>query len=60
MDEALAGPVGIAAVLHMQGLAERVEDQLGPHRAADLPAQDPAGVDVDDEGDVAEARQGPD
>ena len=36
-----AGPLCVAAVSGMEGLTEGVEDQLGPHRGADPPAQDP-------------------
>jgi len=59
MDQPLAGPTAVAAMPGVQGLAEGVDDQLGAHRAADPPSQDPPRVDVDNEGDVDEPRQCP-
>lgn len=41
----------------IQGLFQGVEYEVGPHRAADAPANDTAGEDVDDEGHVHEACQ---
>jgi hypothetical protein len=48
---ALAGP-------GPDGLLHGVQDELGSHRGAGPPAQDAAGVGVDDEGDVDPARPG--
>ena len=39
----------------MNRLLEGVEHQVGAHRVRDLPADDPAGEDVNDEGRVDEA-----
>jgi hypothetical protein len=44
----------------MQSLLQCIQHQLRVHRAADSPTHDPAGKDVDDEGDVHEARPGGD
>ena len=51
LADAAAGP---------EGLLERVQDKFRGHRRAGTPAQDPAGVGVDDEGDVDPARPGRD
>ena len=44
----------------MKRLLQRVEDEARLRRARDAPADDAAGVDVDDEGHVDEARPGGD
>ena len=41
----LAGP---------DGVFDRIEDHRGGHRGGDPPTEDPAGLDVDDVGDVGE------
>jgi hypothetical protein len=42
----------------VQGHLEGVEREIAAQRGRDLPADDEAAEDVDDEGDVAEARVG--
>ena len=49
---------GAVAAAGPQGLLQGVEDQGGLHRGGGAPAQDPAGVRVDDERDVDHARPG--
>ena len=44
----------------MQRLLERIQHEAGMRRPAGAPADDPAGVGVDDEGDVDKARPGRD
>ena len=44
----------------VQGLLQRVEDEAGMRRPLTPPADDTAGVGVDDEGHVDEARPGRD
>jgi hypothetical protein len=44
----------------MQGLLQSVEHEARMRRPAHPPADDPAGIGVDDEGDVDEARPGRD
>ena len=66
-ESALAAPV---AVVHesaamdrpsiMQCLLQRIEHEARVRRARGPPAHDPAGVGVDDEGDVDEAGPGRD
>ena len=52
MDQAVGRPAG------MQGLLQRVENEAGRLRAADPPADDPSGEDVDHESDVDHAGPG--
>ena len=55
------GQVGVAfAPPGPDGLLERVQDDAGGHRGGGPPAEDPAGVGVDDERDVDPARPGRD
>ena len=42
-------------LLGIQCLFQRLQHEVGPHRTADSPADDPAGKDVDDEGDIDES-----
>jgi hypothetical protein len=51
MDELDVGAGSAARERH----AQRIEDEVGAHVARELPADDPAGVDVDDEGEEHEA-----
>jgi len=44
----------------MQGLLQRIEHEAGVRRSRGPPADDPAGIGVDDEGDVDEAGPGRD
>ena len=44
----------------VQRLLERIEHEVGAHGAGDAPADDAAGIDVDDEGDIDEALPGGD
>jgi hypothetical protein len=44
----------------MQSLLQSVEDEARMRRPAHPPADDPAGIGVDDEGDIDEARPGRD
>src|SRR3954465_3367443 len=60
MDQAGGGEGGVAAAAGEQRLLQRTADQRGRLGRADPPAQDPAGADVGDEGDVDEPGQGPD
>jgi hypothetical protein len=41
----------------VERLLERVQDEAGMRRPAGAPADDPAGIGVDDEGDVDKARR---
>ena len=56
MDE--AAPTGGPSV--MERLFESVQDEVGVRCPAGSPADDPPGVDVDDEGDVDEPGPGRD
>jgi len=44
----------------VQGLLQRVEHEAGMRRPGDAPADEPAGVDIDDEGHIDEAGPGAD
>ena len=63
MTQATAWPSGLPSRrgrgAGSAGLVEGVENQMGAYRAADSPAQDPAGVDIGEEGNIAEPGQGP-
>lgn len=52
-------PFTLAATC-VQGLLQRVEHEVGLHRAADPPADDAPREDIDDEGHVYEALPGRD
>jgi len=45
-------PHGFRWTTIMDGLFEGIEDKSGMRRRADPPANDPSGIDVDDESDV--------
>ena len=53
-----AGPMGRPSFV--QCLFQRVEHEAGMRRAANPPADDPAGIGVDDESHIDEARAGRD
>jgi hypothetical protein len=64
-ESALATPIAMmhepAAVDRsaiVQGLLQRIEHEAGVRRARGPPAHDPAGIGIDDEGDVDEAGPG--
>ena len=46
---------GLAGI---EGLLQGIEHEIGPHRAADQPADNAAGEDVDDESDIDEPPPG--
>lgn len=46
---------GGAATAVVDRLLERIEHEARPQRRGDPPADDPAGIDLDDQGDVDEA-----
>jgi hypothetical protein len=47
---------GVAAALANR-LLQRIQDEIGPQRRGDAPADDPTGEDVNDEGDVGSTAQ---
>lgn len=53
-------PHALAGAAFMDRLLEGIEDEPRMRRSADAPADDPAGIGVDDEGDVNEPFPGRD